>query len=363
MKSFVLALMLSTCSGMTTLLSAAPARSERGPTADHRRTVAFVDVNVVPMDSERILERHTVLVREGRIAEIGDADTVQAPKDALHIDGHGNYLMPGLTDMHVHLYTPQEFPLYLAHGVTSVFNLWGRPAHLLWREQIARGEVAGPTIYTCGPIIFRADTADEARRIVEEQSEAGYDSIKIYSDVSKEAYPVLVETARQNRMLVVGHIPRGVGLENVLKAHQAIAHAEEYVYTFFNWNVEDEGRIPEAVAATRDANVPVILTLVFYDHMLRQAEDLPSFLARPELKYLAPWAKVLWGPGLNRYNPANSAPKDLQWARMSLAFQKTLARSLHRSGVKILAGTDAMTPGPCRDFRCTKSYRTWSSWA
>ena len=341
---------LAVCFAFMSIFGAALAQDRRTTVEDAHRATAFVHVNVVPMDRERIVGDQTVIVRDGRIAEMGAADGIEVPKDARSIDGRGQYLMPGLADMHAHLYTPQEFPLYLAHGVTTVFNLWGKPAHLMWREKIARGEWLGPTIHTCGPIIFRAETADEARRIVEAQSKAGYDSIKIYNDVSKVAYPVLIETARRNKMLVVGHIPRAVGLEGVLKARQPIAHAEEFIYTFFDWNVEDEGRIPAAVAATREANVPVTLTLVFYDHMLRQAGDLTTFLARPEMKYLAPWARVLWGPGLNRYNPANSSPASLRWAEKSLAFQKTLARSLHQAGVKILAGTDAMTPGAVPGF-------------
>lgn len=347
----VLFLAVCVLSGCVRHKATAPNSSyESTSLAAERRTVAFVNVNVVPMDSERVLERQTVIVRDGRIVAMDAVGSMEVPKEALRIDGSGRYLMPGLVDMHAHLYTPQEFPLYLARGVTTVYNLWGRPAHLNWRERIARGEILGPTIYTCGPIIFRADTVDEARRIVEEQKKAGYDSIKIYNDVSKEAYPVLVETARQNKMLVVGHIPRAVGLDAVLKARQPIAHAEEFVYTVFDWNVEDESRIPAVVAATREANVPVTPTLVFYDHMLQQAGDLPAFLARPELKYLAPWARVMWGPGLNRYNPDNSSPKSLAFCRKSLAFQKTLARSLHQAGVKILAGTDAMTPGAMPGF-------------
>ena len=35
-------------------------------------TVAFVDVNVVPMDKERVLPHQTVMVRNGAIVEIGD---------------------------------------------------------------------------------------------------------------------------------------------------------------------------------------------------------------------------------------------------------------------------------------------------
>lgn len=318
--------------------------------SEGREATAFVNVNVVPMDSERILERQTVIVRDGRIVAMGATDNLDVPEDAVRIDGGGSYLMPGLVDMHVHLYTPQEFPLYLANGVTTVYNLWGRPAHLIWRDRTKRGEMLGPNIYTCGPIIFRTETGAEARTIVEEQSKAGYDSIKIYNDVSKEAYPILVEAARAKKMLVVGHIPRMVGLDEVLKARQAIAHAEEYVYTVFDWNVEDASKIPPVVAATREAGVPVTLTIVFYDHMIQQAADLPSFLAGKELKYLAPWARVLWGPGLNRYNPMNSSPASLRFLNKSLAFQKMLSRELHQAGVKVLAGTDAMTPGAVPGF-------------
>jgi tetratricopeptide (TPR) repeat protein len=313
-------------------------------------SAAFVNVNVVPMDSERILERQTVVVRNGRIAEIGAADKVVVPENVQRIDGRGKFLMPGLTDMHVHLKSPREFELYLANGVTTVFNLWGRPAHLEWRDSIAKGQTRGPTIYTCGPIIFHADTADEARRIVEEQSKAGYDSIKIYNDVSKEAYPVLVETARQRHMLVVGHIPRAVGLEGVLKANQAVAHLEEYIYTFFKDDVNDTSRIPEAVAATRAADVPVTLTLVNFDHILRQADDLPAFLSRPEIKYLAPWVRDSWSPGRNFYAPRFKNPQSREYLRKALAFQKTLTRELNRAGVKLLAGTDAMNPGVVPGF-------------
>jgi adenine deaminase len=58
------------------------------------------------------------------------------------IDGRGRFLLPGLTDAHVHINTGMpwvptrddfgEAPLYLAHGVTTIFNLSGLPAQLEW---------------------------------------------------------------------------------------------------------------------------------------------------------------------------------------------------------------------------------------
>jgi hypothetical protein len=310
--------------------------------------VAFLNVNVVPMDREGVLENQTVVVRNGLISEIGAASKTKVPQGALRIEGKQRYLMPGLVDMHAHLYSPLELPLYLANGVTTVYNLNGRPANLVWRAEVVQGKLAGPTIYSCGPTIRTAQKAEEARQLVEEQSRAGYDSIKIYNGVSKEAYDVLIAEAKKHNMLIIGHIPREPGFESVLKAGQAIAHAEEYVYTTFKNNTDDESRIPEVAAQTRDAGVQVLLTLVAYDHIIKQVETLPALLALPEMKYLAPWVRESWGLDVNPYKLRLGT----QGAALtkSLAFQKKLAKELHRVGVRIMTGTDAMNPGVVPGF-------------
>jgi hypothetical protein len=56
--------------------------------------VAFVDVNVVPMDSDRLLPHRTVITSGGRIVAIGPSRSVRIPKDAQRIDGKGRFLMP-----------------------------------------------------------------------------------------------------------------------------------------------------------------------------------------------------------------------------------------------------------------------------
>ena len=88
--------------------------------AERSQSIAFVNVNIVPFDRERILEKQTVIVRDGRIAQIGPAGKVKVPAGALMIDGRGKYLMPGLADMYTHYWDPADSPLYLAHGITSV---------------------------------------------------------------------------------------------------------------------------------------------------------------------------------------------------------------------------------------------------
>src|SRR5258705_2878083 len=133
--------------------------------------VGILHVHVIPMDRERILDDQTVLIEDGKITAVGPS--VKLPPGTHKIDATGKYLIPGLTDAHVHLYSAIEFPLYLANGVTTVFNLDGHPAHLLWRKQTANGEILGPRIFTTGPIFGRAHKPDEAVRIVDEQADAG----------------------------------------------------------------------------------------------------------------------------------------------------------------------------------------------
>src|SRR5688500_6128469 len=65
--------------------------------------VAFTGVNVVPMDAERVLADQTVVVRDGRIAEVGPSSRVRVPAGARRIDGRGKYLLPGLAEMHAHI--------------------------------------------------------------------------------------------------------------------------------------------------------------------------------------------------------------------------------------------------------------------
>lgn len=101
--------------------------------AQEPQTTAFVQVNVIPMDTETVLENQTVIVEGDRITAIGPADAVTVPAGAEVIDGNGAYLMPGLADMHTHLAfdaDPAFMRLYLAQGVTTIRNLNGLPIHL-----------------------------------------------------------------------------------------------------------------------------------------------------------------------------------------------------------------------------------------
>ena len=106
------------------------------------------DVTVISMAGESCSGPASVLVRDGRIASIGKASDVAVPEGARAIDGRGKFLIPGLADMHVHLYSddeapdsvaPDELGVMLANGVTTIRLMIGTPEHLVLRREIEAG--------------------------------------------------------------------------------------------------------------------------------------------------------------------------------------------------------------------------------
>lgn len=129
------------------LLLVVPTRAAFG---QGRGTVAFRDVNLMPMTCQCILPHQVVVVSGGTIGQVGPLGQVAIPRGARTIEGRGNaWLLPGLADMHVHTADAEELPLYLANGVTTILNLGdgaGHPSGRL-RDLVRAGRVDGPTIF------------------------------------------------------------------------------------------------------------------------------------------------------------------------------------------------------------------------
>src|SRR5579883_1412028 len=206
------------------------------------KTTAFVHVNVVPMDRERVLRDQTVLVRGDRIVAVGR--NLAVPGDAMRVDGHGKaWLSPGLADMHTHSQTKEELAVYLANGVTTVLNMGDARAAFVGRTvpAVNRGEVPGPHVYA-GFLVdgspayggFVIHTAEDARAFARLAKVNGYDFIKVYVDLSPEAFSALAEEGPRLGLPLIGHGVRAVRLEHQLEQGQVlVAHLEEFFYTFF----------------------------------------------------------------------------------------------------------------------------------
>ncbi len=309
---------------------------------------AFVDVNVIPMDRERVLPHQVVLVRGDRIISVGPLGTVRIPAGASRVDGRGHYLIPGLFDMHAHVEDTTGMLLFLARGFTTVRNLEGRPEHLEWRRRIRAGQLVGPDLFTSGPFtnLPRIATPDDARRAVLEQKAAGYDEIKIHGSLPAETYDTLCAAAHRAGIPVVGHAVRNLPFGAMVRCGQAeISHAEEFIYGYFNYDVSDSSarRIPEAADSVRHAGMYVTPTLVTYRRILAQVENLDSLMAVTHTRYVRPGELIYWQRENNRYL-RNFTAAGLPMLRARWLFQVKLVQALLQAGVPVMTGSDAVGP-------------------
>jgi imidazolonepropionase-like amidohydrolase len=186
-----------------------------------------------------------IVIRNGRIQEIGPRSEVVRPAQGRVIDAQGKFILPGLIDSHVH-YFGYEGELYLNHGVTTVMSLGGIPE---WDraqgEAIARGDVVGPRMFTAGnplgappgapvgmptlgmPHWLHVRNGEEGIQVVQMLLGKGVDYIKIYRGVpSAEVARAMADLTHQAGKRVVAHLgPNFDARAAALAGVDLLAHA------------------------------------------------------------------------------------------------------------------------------------------
>ncbi|KTE42434.1 MULTISPECIES: amidohydrolase family protein [unclassified Sphingopyxis] len=327
-----------------------------GAGAAGAETIVFEDVNVVPMDRERVIPRTTVIVTDGKIASIGIK--AKLPAGTPVIDGQGAWLMPGLADMHNHVTARDDLALLLANGVTTMLNMGEATSAFAGRTRIAvnRGEVPGPQIFTAfvvdgdpqyGHFVVR--TPEEARAIVLLAKANGYSFIKVYTNLSADAFAALAAEAKVQGIGVVGHNVKAVGLAKQLAAGQAmVAHVEEFFYGFFPEPPADDqqappedARIADAIALVKAHGAFVTSDLFTFRTIAAQfgkPEVVKAYLAAPQVRYLAPGDRIDWAR-------SGYQKKAVDLSRRA-AFEDRFVKAMADAGVPLVAGGDAPTiPG------------------
>lgn len=334
------------------------------PALSVAQTIAFRGVDVVPMDREVVLARHTVLVNDGRITALAPANEIDIPENAVIIEGDGLTLMPGLGEMHAHVPPADRdqlqtaLDLFLANGITTLRGVIGEPGHLRLREELASGQRAGPRLYTSGPSLNGASVTspEDGAAKVRAYHAQGYDLLKLHPGLDAARFEAIMDAAHALDMTVVGHVSEAVGLDLALaKRMHGIEHLDDHVRAlvpddhpartaspgFFGLAATphaDPDRIPELARRIAEAGVWTSPTETIMVSALGPL-DTDALLARPEFVYVDAETKASWRRlREERFNaPGFGAEHGAQF----LALRRQLLKAIYDAGAPILLGSDA----------------------
>jgi imidazolonepropionase-like amidohydrolase len=331
------------------------------PAAD--AATAFVNVNVVPMTSERVLIEQTVIVDNGVIVAIGPVDDIPIPETATVVDGTDRYLMPGLGEMHAHVPAggtslDRTLALFAANGVTTIRGMLGQVSHLELRQDLNAGRVFGPRLVTSGPS-FNGNSVNGARdaeRRVREQHAAGYDFLKIHPGLSREEFMAIANTANELGIPFAGHVPVSVGVEGALQSGIAtIDHLDGYMAAmlprdsggaggvggFFGVFIADDvdpGRLDVLVAKTVTAGTWNVPTEILIEQRINATP--PDVLgARSDMSYAPSGAVAEWMESKEALLEDRNFDRAV--ADRAIALRRELIQKLFAANGRILLGSDA----------------------
>ncbi len=328
---------------------------------------AVVHVTVVPMDREEALPDQDVLIRGSRIAQVSPARQAEVPEGCTQIDGHHHYLIPGLVDSHLHLPLQGRadqllvLKLLLVNGITTGINMEGSREILELRNEIHAGRLAASTLYTTGIFIQQPAfmTAEQVRKEVIAEKVAGYDSIKVHGELTKEAYDALFDTAQKEHIRVIGHVPSNLGIDAALGRQSLIVHAEEYLYSYFQFHrdlptdpAEIDQMVRDVSRRTAESGTWVSPTLSVFRQIIPQAADIDALLQRPNMQYMPRHLTTGTAVGASNfgwYPPDNPyvkrwPPEKIPYLRAQYSIMQRLTAGLRDAGVPLLAGTDPFVP-------------------
>lgn len=223
------------------------------PSNDLSVSLAFEHASIIDVQAGSVVADQTVVIVDNRISEIGHSRKVLIPHGIAPIDATGKFLIPGLWEMHAHTSSDRVsreivLPLFIANGVTGIRSMEADcledsyrscssiaapiEATNHWRRDIAARQLVGPRIIAgsdgvYGPAEGEPSTALDPATEEHGRSHArllkarGVDFIKIYDELSRDAYFAIADEAKKLGLPFAGHVPVAVRATEASDAGQA----------------------------------------------------------------------------------------------------------------------------------------------
>ena len=340
------------------------------------------DVNVIDVKTGKIASHQYIVIRKDMILDVLDRKKVSQYTAKETFSAQDKFAIPGLWDMHMHFGGGEALigenknllPLILANGVTTVRDASADISNsvLQWREEIKKGNLSGPTIFTSGPKLegyksvwlgdIEISTAEEIPKALDSLDGLKVDFVKITDNTMKpELFLEAVRQARKRGYKVSGHIPSVLTMDDVMDAGMSSIEHMSYILRAAAKNEKEIATLSASgTLKGRDLNNKILAefdehaALATYRKMAKNdvyvtpTLSLPNLLAHIDeddhqkdiqLQYIG---KGLQKTYVGRVERAMKDDKDaIQFRKLLYQRSASLLPLLHKAGVKIMAGTDA----------------------
>lgn len=299
------------------------------------------------------------------------------------IDGTKRFLIPGLWDMHTHVWSEDFiFPLLLANGVTGIRGMFEDvDASNGWKKKMKEGTLDGPDMRLAGPIVdgpkpiwpgsVAVANGEEGRRAVDSLKNILHtDFIKVYSLLSRESYFAIADEAKKQHIPFAGHVPAVIG---VLEAAKAGQKSEEHLYGFIEAASDSADYLMQIAQGQRvDSSLkdpiakkkflfrtynPEKLRLLLqemkqYDtwicptltvnHAIGVMNDT-TLLDDPRMQYMGVFMRNMWNPNKDFRFKTFTAERFVLY-RQEFTIQLQIVKAMQDAGIPLIAGTDFPNP-------------------
>ncbi|MGD0444990.1 MAG: amidohydrolase family protein [Edaphobacter sp.] len=336
------------------------------------QTLIITHATVINTVTGKTQPNSTVVIEKNRITRVLASSNADL-KSGQVIDAHGEYLIPGLWDMHTHVYfdstaddgTDLVLPLFLANGITGVRDMGSALDPVLHaRDEIAAHRLFGPRMIVSGPMLdgpkshYKAaiaiTTPEDGRKAVDMLHTRGTDFIKVQSGVPREAYFAIADEAKKVGIPFEGHVPDAIRASEAIAANQ---RTFEHLIGIFEASSPDETKYltgKKTVGMFLDTYDPAreaaIIQLIAKNHVWQCPTlywergqwlvDAIDYTKDPDLAY-APrtWVDKHW-PAAQKAIMKSLDTDPLPVREKFVTHELDIVRKLHVAGVPFLAGTD-----------------------
>ena len=331
------------------------------------------NVDIISMVDDQLLKTQDVLIEGTQIKTICNTGTQNLQADET-IDATGQFLMPGLFDMHVHVHDEPYMPLFLMNGITGIRDLGSVTDIFKRRDNIASGKELGPRLFVSGKILegdpptwgdafYVIKTKKQALETIHWLKNHKTDQVKVYDSLPAELYKTSIKEAKKQGLKVAGHLNQympaaetiNLGLDSVehfgitlgwligdiTRELSKIPGAEDFnVITKYKIN---DKKLHDAAEAFKTNNAYLCPTLIL-EKQLSQYTEYKELLKQVDTRYFDPNSQY-WIPKKANGEEGLDDRNKLFYENIKSLREGTkgVLKTLKKSAT-ILAGTD--TPNP-----------------